>query len=409
MKSWISLFFLFFVQFAFGQNNSTQEQKRLEEEFRAAEQSKTKREEILLNVHAAEEIPIHVLAEKLKEKEEATSNQFYEAQLDSIIQKLQILESLEEHIHIQKVNYSNVAILGNSGLDVNALGFNETVLTTLLEKIKVQNPKAVFFIGNLIYPLKENGRGKLEYSEKVDIFGKLVSEDIGFFDLTTFENRLKIFANAVKKSLGDIPFYPLPTHNEELNTNALEVFKKVFHLENATVSGKEFFYSVPLENSLFLVISTDQLSDRTFEWLENTLRMEGSEFPFKFVLGYNAAFSTTAPFGIYGGLEKDLGKRNRLWNILRQNQVTAFFSSDEVLYDRSFRFGVWQIISGGAGALSNYAVLDDTFHHYLLLRIPQNSPNPSVLQVFDLNGNMRDDVTFTQKSGALFQFRISKK
>src|SRR5262249_48750181 len=71
----------------------------------------------------------------------------------------------------------HVAILGHSSDEKNALGFNSEILSTLLQLIKEDNPKAVFFTGNLVYSLLESqdltNKGEvLKLPVKKNIFGE---------------------------------------------------------------------------------------------------------------------------------------------------------------------------------------------------------------------------------------------
>ena len=93
-----------------------------------------------------------------------------------------------------------------------------------------------------------------------------------------------------------------------------------------------------------------------------------------------------------------------------KHHIAAYFSSNEILYDRSFRYGVWQLISGGAGTTHDIkGEEDETFYHYLLLSIPQGTTGDPTVKVFDPDGKNKDEFILTGKPGALFDFRISNR
>ena len=87
------------------------------------------------------------------------------------------------------------------------------------------------------------------------------------------------------------------------------------------------------------------------------------------------------------GLDKYPEARDAFWETLQKNNVTAYICSHQHLYNSSKHGGVWQIISGGAGAplKKNY---DDAFYHYLLMKIPLNG-GPPFVSIIDSEGRKR--------------------
>lgn len=93
----------------------------------------------------------------------------------------------------------------------------------------------------------------------------------------------------------------------------------------------------------------------------------------------------------------------------KNNRVVAYFCSHEHLYDRSFRDGVWQIISGGAGGPLNKKDILKAFYHFILLTIPSELGKFPVVQVIDIQGVVRDEFSLSPiPEQPIFQMRISQ-
>jgi|GEM_PF-4727071 len=272
----------------------------------------------------------------------------------------EMLEKREAALKAQKEGILRVAIFGNSALDYTKNGFNEVALQLLFDELKIKEPQAIFFIG----PLIESN-----------------------FPLEPFYNKLKQLA-------GDIPVYPTPDSPEIVEKYNLPV-------------SKEFpkGYTVFLKNTLFALFSKPNEDEEGFlKWIETTLQEHPGSY--RFMLGPTAAFSTLATEGYYAGLDRWMLFRNKFWNLLRSGNVLAYFAGNEVLYDRSYRSGLWQILTGGGGATRSYNEKDDTFYHFVLLTVPIDGKGPS-LEVYDIRGRRRDHLHLSFKAPAISQFRIS--
>ena len=416
---WIFSFTFLQAQEVDAPNESSQE--KLEKEFQASLQEAAHTSNVDL-------IFVENLTHELEKNDLLILDNLQNAEFEKLgkdLDRYELIQKNERTLGRFKEGPSlKVAVLGNSSLPIEGVGFNREVLVQLLKQIKKQNPAAVFFTGNLIYSVEENSVGEgeeIQFSLVKDIFGKEISQVQGLFNPEQFKKKLNLFSEIVSQNLGDTPFYPLIGEQEAIAPAAIEIFQNHFHLDNALIiDNKQLVYSIALGNSLFITLSCDHLNQevnekiekkilpQTLLWLEKTLKEEGAKYRFKFVLGCEPAFSTTATFGVYAGLDKNTKERNLFWNLLRLFEVKAYIAGNEVLFDRSYRYNVWQLISGGAGATSEYKLKDDTFYHYLLLTIPQGNIGESALQVFDLEGEKKDDVVLSGKSGAIFQLRISK-
>lgn len=323
----------------------------------------------------------------------------------------------------------NIVILGQSWDENNEIGFNEEVLKDLLQLIQVDQPKAVFFNGNLIYSLVKSevsteSEKLLEFPAEKNIFGNRLEKEEGFYSSQAFSKALEKFKALLLEYLGEeIPFYPLVGRQEAIGPDIAEVFQQQFDLKNALIlDSNQLVYTVPIGNALFIALSTDyyqkdektpqfcSISPSAWTWLEETLKSEGDPSSFIFVVGSDPAFSTSASFDLYQGLDKEESSRNRFWRLLKDRHVNCYFSGGETLYDRSYRYGLWQVITGGAGALlSGFTNKDETFFHYVLLRVPQKPSKDPIIQTFDRAGDEQDKFTLSKHPPALYNLRISKQ
>lgn len=274
--------------------------------------------------------------------------------------RLEMLKNREAALQREKEATLKVAILGNSALKYTEEGFNAEALQLLLNEMKGEEPEAVFFMGPLVAP-----------GANYDHFIQLI-----------------------KGQLGSIPFYPTPDS------------KEIVDKFNLPVSAEfQKGYTVLLKNTFFALFSAEEGNlEPLFNWLETNL--QGRFGAYRFVLGSTAAFSTQATEGNFQGLDRWPLFRSQFWNLLRNADVAAYFASNEVVYDRSYRTGVWQILTGGAGATRTYNVRDDTFYHFLTLTIPQDGQGP-IVEAFDIRGRKRDSWKLNATAPAISQFRIS--
>lgn len=316
-----------------------------------------------------------------------------------------------------------VAILGHSSNEYYPHGLHENVLISLLESIRKKQPQALFFMGNLAWSLgnvEKKNDAIVQIAPQINIFGNVVENDRGVYNSKTFKAQLDFFSKILDRHLGkDIPFYPLMGEDEAIGSDSLKIFTEHFKIKDAEIVNEDqLAYGVAVKNAYFALISTDYfdskgkisqehiLTDAMLDWLQKKLQGLSSDSHFRFVLGSEPAFSTTAPFGIFGGFDKDEKKRDLFWRTLQKNNVLAYFADNEVLYDRSFRSGVWQIISGGGGASREFIAEDETFYHYLLLTIPEDKALNPILEVYDIKGDKQDELTLSTRPGAIFDYRI---
>lgn len=317
-----------------------------------------------------------------------------------------------------------VAILGESfSQDYNGSGMNEEILERLFSVIKTKNPNAVIYTGNMVLGLeKEQGN---QHVDSMNLqTGELVDSKWprdGFkYSTKNFIAQIEKFLTIKRTSLGtDIPFYPLIARHEVLGIDGVDIVMRNFTIKvNSSFSENPLTYSFTIENALFIVFSVakydplkenveEKLSKNLLKWIDLTLQRERSRYDYAFVVGNLPAFSTTASKGEFFGLDANLSDRNVFWEILKNNRVTAYFCSFEHLYDRTNRNGIWQIISGGAGAPYYKREFEKAFYHFLLLTIPKNKKTEPKVQALDSQGNVIDSFELFPYQYPVYQLRIS--
>lgn len=318
-----------------------------------------------------------------------------------------------------------VAILGESfSPEDEKTGINVDILERLLSLISKDNPKAVIFTGNMTLGLKkENDSNSADQLFKPFLNG---SELHGWpypgytYDSVIFQQELSAFLAIKNKTIGsNIPFYPIIAEHEAFGPDAINRVLTSFQIKSqAPIDASALAYTFTIEDSLFILFSTasynnvlkttvsHQIPNSLLNWLEQVLKKEKDRYKYIFVVGNEPAYSTTGTAGHYDGLDAHLHSRDIFWRILVNNRVTAYFCAKEHLYDRTNRYGIWQIISGGAGAPFYKRQFDKAFYHYLLLTLPTGSELPKV-QVFDSQGNLVDEFELSPTQYPIYQLRIS--
>jgi len=305
-----------------------------------------------------------------------------------------------------------VGIFGESrGDEEKGEATNTTVFKKFLSIFKKKEANAVFFSGNLLSGIYK------PVTKKGD--SKSVSAAIDHAQLNA---ELQETAKLIHSHLGPkIPFFPvLGTHEVNLE-GVVDSFREAFNLKlGEAFEQMTLGYTVSIGNTLFVLIPTDSLNanhtvDVSFSpamltWLEKVL-LEGSKsHSYMIVIGHEPAFPTTSTVFTYPHAKEapsNKKEREAFWKVLVDNHVLAYFCSHEHLFDRSNRHGVWQIISGGGGALLNPAEGDSPFYHCLLLKVPQDVHGIPKLQLLNEKGEVSEEFEMSAQQG-VFQQRISK-
>lgn len=295
-----------------------------------------------------------------------------------------------------------VGILGDSISDDHETNpINEDALAALFGILRSYQPDAVFFTGNLIGISKTARHPMQIFVKQLERFVALEKNELGF----------------------NIPFYPVMGNQDASIERSAQLFRVNFNLNSIPgIEPNQLVYTVAIGDAFFAVIATDyydpisgkkiehQITPAVLTWLDRELKAQSAYYRYLFVMGHEPAFSTTGVEGKYIGLDFDQEKRDDFWKILKSNNVLAYFCSHEHLYDRSFRDGVWQIISGGGGASLNKKGIVKAFYHALLLHVPTELGQLPEIKVIDIKGNVRDQFTLTPDTDhhPIYQMRISK-
>lgn len=306
----------------------------------------------------------------------------------------------------------SVAFFGESFSSENPSGFNPSTMTRLLESIRGNKPNALFLTGNLTY-----GHGIIKNPTDVERNNQKTKPS---YSSQAYKIHLGEFLKLVREILGGVPVFPAIGLQEALGADSVQILREEFHLSAiAPLSPTLLAYTVAIQDAFFAVIPTDYYNPNTkkvvanrippsvLRWLEQVLKKASESFTYLFVVGHSPAFSTTGAFGKYKGLDKNLEERDDFWSILKDNHVIAYFCSEEKLFDRSNRDGVWQVISGGGGSTQGLTDPERTFFHYLLLVLPKDESSMPILKVFDLNGILRDQVELNPSRYPIIQMRIT--
>lgn len=300
---------------------------------------------------------------------------------------------------------SHFGILGEGrGTDFTDSQMNEEVLTQLFQELKIREVQAIFFNGNILSGLeKGNDRTRPIDSTKLQQ------------ELNEFSN---LYHNIFEE---DVPLFPALGDREIAIPESSKGFIKEFHLQGAEILGGELLYTVSAGRAFFAVIATGEIingdvnTKESFhhfmlEWLNMVLKKGAETHPYLFVVGHAPAFPSTTTFS-----KDKQPQRDAFWEILTENKVLAYFSSKEHLFDRSNRFGVLQVISGGGGAPFSHGGGSKPFYHTLVLTIPgniestevQKKPQRPTVQVIDNMGHIVEEFSLGQENQPVYQMRIS--
>lgn len=309
-----------------------------------------------------------------------------------------------------------IVILGSSSHEYSAEGFNREVLVRMLRAAKTQNPTAIFFAGNLIDAIEQHEDPYTGNESRIDLLhiqGRFMT---GVLPVRDYRTRLAAFARIIEDEVGSIPFYPIPGPQDTFDEVVSALLKERFDLDDAALlSDGRLAYGVELGNTFFAVAPTalfyknrvmQDLGPSLLNWTEKTLKENAAKSTYRFFVGDAPIFPTGVSETVVANFTAPEGAAREFWKVLQQNKVSAYFCSDEALYDRSLRGSVWQIITGGAGSIRFFDLTEPVFYHYILLTIPQKGMGPPYMQVIDINGLERDSLYLTDREPAISHIRI---
>jgi hypothetical protein len=124
------------------------------------------------------------------------------------------------------------------------------------------------------------------------------------------------------------------------------------------------------------------LGDEQLNWLEGQLRDSPNRYTI--VFSHDPAY----PVGPHIGSSLDAypHDRDRLWQLLRDYQVTAYIAGHEHLYNHQQIDGVHQVIAGTSGSFV-YTGYGGEFYHYLVGEVGVAG---MTIVAYDLEGNEQD-------------------
>lgn len=308
--------------------------------------------------------------------------------------------SLEIQCQENTDTYLKVAIFGTGKKNGQPENYDQESLAKVLRRIKDENPDVVIFTGNLIQGLEQNTSTE---------------------SLRNFEHNLKTFSKLVKNYLGEkIPLFPVMGNHTLVNSQAVAIFRDHFKIEDtAPLEDYQLAYSKVVNNVKFSILATGDFERKfrgyryftrsmpIFDWLEKDVRTGANEIDFHFVIGHMPAFSSETTAGLFTGNEKVTEKNDQFWNILKRNKVLGYFCSHELIYDRSNRNGVWQLISGGVGDPRKFTDEEHMFQHFVLLLIPRNRGENPIAKAIDINGKEWDQFKLMPIDRPVHHLRIS--
>lgn len=243
------------------------------------------------------------------------------------------------------------------------MGSNEAVLSTLVNHLITKNEdvKFLMFLGDMV-------DGSDEYSDTT---------------LAELINWKEIMSPVYNSSNMVWPYiFPVIGNHEARTPKDEDNFRSLFNdvYMNGPDDEKGLTYSFDYNNVHFVFIDTerwyygdlDDLGDdrrdwhyvKHLDWLENDLQKANERnVEYIFVFGHDV------PFPIGGHLHDGLpnlgweftlpidstkqwfvNQRDKLWNILKNNNVAAYLCGHEHVYGRQSVEGVYQIVAGSSGA-----------------------------------------------------------
>lgn len=270
--------------------------------------------------------------------------------------------------------------------------FNAVVLEHLLQVLSHHHVQAVFATGNIVTAQ--------DHDLKPDSW--------------VMRQQLQDFSQLYHSVMGKVPFFPAMGPREAAASTTSQDFRENFNLgKGIPFDATAFGYSVSIGKAFFAVIPTSiadiqsgnveqTFSIKMLEWLDGVLKVAAETHTYLFVVGYEPAFLPTVTFP-----DKQTPQRDAFWQVLVDNEVSAYFCSHDQLFDRTNRSGVWQIVSGGGGSPYKEGRKDKPFFHCLLLTIPAGDRKVPLVEVLDENGNVKDKFDLTPENSLLHQLHIS--
>lgn len=232
------------------------------------------------------------------------------------------------------------------------------------------------------------------------ILENIKSEKVDFIvvtgDMITGSTKSSAHINRLKKWKGIIERYGIPFYivigNHEIESQMSEnIVRSVFEMpENGPGGFKELIYSFDYKNSHFAILDTEiynnfhSLGRTQLEWLKEDLWKAREKTIF--IFGHDPAYPVYNHIG--SSLDKHAVERDELWGMLKKYKVSAYICGHEHLYNRSIHDGIYQVISGGAGAPMSAPAEKGGFYNFVIIDVKDNGS--ASFTVKDINGSERD-------------------
>ncbi|NWJ48879.1 MAG: metallophosphoesterase [Chloroflexi bacterium] len=215
------------------------------------------------------------------------------------------------------------------------------------------------------------------------------AEDNNSVVKTQWEGHLKPFA-----ALGNIPILPtIGNHETNYRKAATPLYLEAFPdlPKNGPADFKGYAYSLDIGAVHFVSVASElpsqphQLGKVQLAWLEQDLK--ATRQPYILVMSHDPAY----PAGPHVGNSLDAypAERDAFWKLLMDNNVTAYITGHEHLYNKSVRNGIYQLIIGTSGSYP-YSGWSGDFYHFASFDVTQQAMN---VQIIDETGKERDKLT----------------
>lgn len=190
------------------------------------------------------------------------------------------------------------------------------------------------------------------------------------------------------------PIWHCTGNHTTYNQMSERVFREALELPQNGPSGQEgLSYWVRRDDVLMVFVHTlwSGLGGEAYveaNWLEQTLRSH-ADANHKFVVGHHPAFPVN---GFAGDYQRTIAPEcvERFWDVLINNEVTAYLCSHILAYDVQVQRGVLQICTAGAGTAHRMPEGDE-YLHAVQVALDDGGLR---LQVLDTDGLVREKLTW---------------
>ncbi|MFH0969152.1 MAG: metallophosphoesterase [Patescibacteria group bacterium] len=195
--------------------------------------------------------------------------------------------------------------------------------------------------------------------------GDLVSSCGGGADC---ESKLNSWKNTLGP-LGSKAYVMQGNHDRTGEDKADAVWQRVFSYlpANGPAGFAKFAYSFDYKNSHFVVLDSDKpkendINSVQLDWLEKDLSANRKDY--NFVFFHEPAYPTNSKIG--ESLDESPKDRDRLWNILVNNKITAVFSGHEHIQSRRKVNGIYQFGFGNTDSFNHDAPKPGTAEYFYI-------------------------------------------